>query len=284
MFYFKLSKLLHNKIYITLACFICLIFAIYNVTRKMYMAGNIAEVILLGIDDRLIMLVLFSILPLLLYFRLSVITAEDIQAIARCSIKQKWYWSCLVQIILVSIFIVIIYFSLCFIVGLVLGIPLENNWNTSLLNSNIFINPDSFDTYGQPFVNAMLNNISVYSLLFQSILLLISRNIFFAGIYFIIATKYQQKWLGIFVVVFIAWIDSYFYSIFKVDKFYLLPHEFSLSTAINGITLPFILKVGYWSILNLGLQTIAYLNNNYAIEKSVLVNMKTKNTWEDLYE
>lgn len=284
MIRFKLKKFLYNKFYIICIFIVCSLFALYNIARKASVSCSIAECILLSTDDKLIMLVLFSILPLLLYFRSCTISANDIQAIVRCPSKKRWYCSCIVQITLVSALFVMTYVLMCYIVGSLLHIPSTNTWDQSLFSRVASINPDSFDAYGEPLINAISNNVSPNALVVESMVLLILRNIFFASIYCLFLAICQQKWAGVLAVILIAWVDSYFYSILRVKPFYLLPHEFSIATAINGVTLPSILKIVYWLVLILGLQSILYLYTNFSIEKAVIVNMKSKDTWEDFYE
>ena len=275
-----LRRLVRNKYFWILSIIFYFLFAVYNMQRKAVVSNSVEECILLSIDDHLMLLVLFSIFPICVSSGIGIISANDLHVISRTSNKSSWYGGCIVQIIVIAIIETLLYLIFCYLSGMAKNMNILSTWDSSNFRYQGLLNPDSFDSFGQPLQYAINNNISPIDTVLQAALLLMLRSTGFISVCWLISSLVQRRWAGIVITILLSWLDIYFYNIFRLPKLYVLPHEYSIATTINGRTLPIMISVFYWMVLCSGIQLIGYMNNDRIIETATCYRSKVKATGE----
>lgn len=272
--YFLIKTFVNNGARWLFVVFIYIALSIFNVLRKSAYFNTIEECLFTSLDDRLMMLVIFSIIPLVLTSGASMVSGFDLQIITRCQSKKKWYYDNVLFIWITSFLVISIYFLIFHLTSLIHGLQHIGNWNQSIFNFKILLNPDSFDNFGQPFSYIFQNNTLPLVLIFQAMLLLTFRTVFWGSLVYNITIFSKRTWIGVICVVIISWIEIYFYNIIKINRLYIFPHEFSIVTTINGVALPIWISAAYWVILIIILHVFGYINFGRSIERAICTEVK----------
>lgn len=211
---------------------------------------SIWEYALMLIDNRILMLVIFTFLP----FVLTRSTIETIPYDMHIAIKLKginaWYYTRIICLVLFSVLFVLLAGVCIICVSALSGFSPISSWEESYFFYGQAVRADSFDQIGNPFILLIRNGTSPVQSFYIALLPLSFRISFYNIVLFICSNTPKGTVLGILGVGAFAWIEVYIYAILCIQKPWgILPFEHSLISSINAYRLPFAFSVIYWLAL-----------------------------------
>ncbi len=270
MDYILYKTFFHNKMKWLVTIVIFVIFSFYNIYRKtLIYSFSIEESLLTSIDDRIIMLIVFSVLPLLITTSSLNFNTWDAVLLSKIGNRNKWAIKKLTSMGIASMAVILVYYISFFFIGKILGVPNLSSWSNSTFYVTNIINPDSFDTSGNPFIGFLNVDVSINNVIAYSYFLLVIRTIFLAFTVYLIYIFVGNLGVGILMAVFLSWLEIYSYSfcVNFVHVRFILPHEHSLATFINNARPHVVFSILYWTILLTTLSTLCVLFSDRMIEK-----------------
>ena len=256
----EILRLLRHKVIIKTAIVMVTLILVALFIQEYYDPSVISiwEYALMLIDNRILMLVIFTFLPFVLTRNTIETTPYDMHIAMKLKGINAWYYTRIICLVLFSVLFVLIA-GLCIIcVGALSGFNPISNWEESYYFYGQAVRADSFDQIGNPFILLIHKGPTPMQSFHIALLLLSFRISFYNIMLFICSNTSKGAVLGILSVGTFAWIEVYIYAIFCIQKPWgILPFEHSLVSSINAYRFPFYFSVAYWmalltAIVNIG--------------------------------
>lgn len=229
---------------------------------------TLLEFVLCIFSDKLFLSIIIIMLLLILTSSLFKIESQDTQFIIRLEKTNKWYMSNFITSVILCLLLVLIIFFGLMIIGIISGLKFSFIWSESVATNTINI-VDGLDYTGHPFEILIANNTSPLTAALLGLVLLFFRCLFYANLINMLQILVRNRVGSIFILILLNIIDVYFYNIFLIPNKFILPHEYSIITSIDGQSTSIILIFLYWLILIIG-STIFCMSNSY-IQKDWLL-------------
>lgn len=247
------------------------IFAMVVLSSQYYLSLNITiyEYILIVFSDKFFLSIfLFSniIIWTIGVFDLS---GSKSNQLMRVQSINKWFWLCLVVLIINCFILVLAICSALFLSGVCYRFNFSQDWSIAARDSVINV-VDGLDVKGRAFELLTSCNENKIVLLIEAILLIFLRSTFYSFICSLIYIVSRKPVIAIAVGFLVNTLDIYYFDLFPPSKMFFLPQQYSVLTSINGATPSAHFYILFWIISITGLVIVMSLLYGLNFEKLIL--------------
>lgn len=253
------------------------IFAMVTLSSQYYLSLNITiyEYILVVFSDKFFLSIfLFSNIIVWTSGAFDLSGSKSNQ-LMRVQSANRWYWICLMVLIIDCFILVFAICSALFLSGVWYGFSFNQEWSAAARDTVINV-VDGLDFKGRAFELLTNRNDSKIALIGAATLLVFFRSTFYTFIYNLIYIVSRKPVIAIAVGLLVNTVDIYYFDLFPPSEMFYLPQQFSVLTSINGATPSSRFYIFFWSVSIVGLVIVMNLLFGLNFEKMILGDSRQK--------